>query len=103
MTRSKNSQPTQITHSLESSSRNPINVIIHNGSSVESGGTSICNGVRGGESSKPIADPVGVTGPDENLDAGLDYGGESGEEGAGIYFSHVRYFISEEMKGKEGH
>lgn len=74
MTGSKNSQPTQVPCGLECPSSNSIHIIVSNGSGVESSGTGICNRVCGGEASKPVADPVGVTGPDEDLDAGLNDG-----------------------------
>lgn len=40
--------------------------------------------IRGREPTIPVADPVGVTGPDDGGDAGLDNVGELREEGAGV-------------------
>ena len=41
--------------------------------------------VGGREAAEPVADPVGVAGPDADADAALDDGGEGGEEVAGIW------------------
>lgn len=65
----KYSQPAQIVHVLESSPGNSINSIVSDGLSIELGRTGVCDCVGRVETSEPIANPVGVTGPDENLNA----------------------------------
>ena len=43
----------------------------------------------------PVTDPVCVAGPEEDVDAGVDDGGEGGEEGTGYYiFISISQFSS---------
>jgi hypothetical protein len=72
MTSPKDSQPTQVTNSFEGSSSNTIYIIVCNGSSVESGGASVGDSVGGCETTEPVANPISITSPDEDLNTGLN-------------------------------
>ena len=64
MPRAKNPQPTQIPNALERASRFPINRVATHRFRFESRGAGIGDGFCSGETTEPIAYPVGVTGPD---------------------------------------
>ena len=83
-------QKAKIVHRLERSPLRAINRIRVQRCGIESGRAGVGDGVGGGKTAKPVADPVGVAGPDDDLDAGLDYGGELGEEGAGVCWGQRR-------------
>ncbi len=79
-------QKAKIVHRLECTPLRAIDRIRFQRCGIEGGRAGVGDSVGSGKTAKPIADPVGVAGPDDDLDAGLDYGGELGEEGAGVCF-----------------
>ena len=83
-------QEAKIVHRLERPPLRAINRIWFQRCGIESGRASVGDSVGGGKTAKPVADPVGVAGPDDDLNAGLDYGGELGEEGAGVCWGQRR-------------
>jgi hypothetical protein len=85
MPRPKNSQPAQIPHVLERPTRCPTDRIALHGFARERARPTILDAVGDGEATEPVTDPVGVAGPDQDLDAGLHDGGEGAEEGARIW------------------
>ena len=85
MPRPKNSQPAQIPHVLVRPARRPTDRIALHSFAPECARSTVLNGVGDGETTEPVTDPVGVAGPDQDLDAGLHDGGESAQEGARIW------------------
>ncbi len=77
-------QKAKIIHRLKCPPLRAINRIGFQRCGIEGGRAGVGDGVGGGKTAKPVADPVGIAGPDDDADAGLDDGGELGEEGAGV-------------------
>jgi hypothetical protein len=69
MTGPENPQPAQIPHTLERARRSPTNSITAYRLILKRTLSTISDSIRDSESTKPIADPVCVTGPDEGCDA----------------------------------
>ena len=84
MPRPKNPQKAEIIHRLKSAGRGPVDRVARQRLRRERCLARIGNGVGGREPAEPVADPVGVTGPDDGRDARLDDVGELREEGAGV-------------------
>ena len=84
MPRTKHPQKAQIIHALERAPLGAIDRIRLQRLRCESLRAGVGDGVCGGEAAEPVADPVCVAGPDDDADAGLNDGGEGGEEAAGV-------------------
>ena len=93
-------QKAKIVHRLKRPPLSAINRIRFQRRGIEGGRARIGDRVGGGKTAEPVADPVGVAGPDDDLDAGLNYGGELGEEGAGVCGGTGR--VSAGFKEEEG-
>ena len=93
MPSSKHPQEAEIVHSLESTSLRPIDCVGRQWCGCESGGAGVGDSVGGGETAKPITDPIGVASPHYHADAALDDGGESWEEVAGVVSSGGEFVV----------
>ena len=80
----KDPEKAQIVHRLEGAALGAGDGVGGQRLGGEGRGAGIGDGVCGGEAAEPVADPVGVAGPEDDADAGLDDGGEGGEEVAGV-------------------
>ena len=80
----KHPQKAQVIHALERTTFGAIDRIRLQRLGGKSLRASIGDRVCGVQPAEPIADPVGVAGPEDDADAGLDYCGEGGEEAAGV-------------------
>lgn len=85
MPRRENPQETQIPNRLKRAPLRPRNCIRLQRRSREGACAGVGNHVRGREPAEPVADPVGVAGPDEGREACLHDGAEGGQEGAGVW------------------
>ena len=84
MSGAKDAEEAQIVDRLVGTPLDAIDTVGRQALGGESGGAGIRDGVGGGEAAEPVADPVGVAGPEDDADAALDDGGEGGEEVAGV-------------------
>ena len=84
MSRAKDPQKAKIVHRLERAALRTSHIIRRQLARRELVLAGERNCIRGREPTVPVADPVGVAGPDDGGDAGLDDVGELGEEGAGV-------------------
>lgn len=84
MPRPEDAREAQLAHALESPRLCPAHRVTRQGRRLEGALPAICDGFGGGLVAEPVADPVGVAGPDDGLHALLDHVGELGEEGAGV-------------------
>ena len=84
MPRPKHSQEVEVAHSLKRSSLCSADSIGIQGCGIESRSARVCDRIRGVEITEPIADPISVSSPNNDLDAGFDDVGELGEERAGV-------------------
>lgn len=80
----KHPQEAQVVNRLERTSLRALDRVRRQGFGCEGGGAGVGDGVGGGETTKPVADPIGVPGPEDDTDAALDNGGEGREEVAGV-------------------
>jgi hypothetical protein len=80
----KDSQPAEVVNGLELATGLAADGVVLHGGGAEGGGAGILDGVGDVKTSEPVADPVGVAGPDDGLDTGGDDVGERCEEGTGI-------------------
>lgn len=72
MAGAKDSQPTQVIYRLICPRSSPINGVILHFLCLECTLAVVNNSIRCSEPAEPVADPVGVAGPDEDCDTGLD-------------------------------
>ena len=93
MPRPKDPQKAQIIHTLKRAPLGPINRIRLQRLLRERGRCGVGDGVGGAQAAEPVADPVCVAGPDDDADAGLDDGGEGGEERAGVVAGGGEFFV----------
>jgi hypothetical protein len=84
VTSTKDSQPAQVVHSLELTAGNTIYGVVHNCCASKGGRAGILDAVGNIESTEPVANPVSIAGPDQDLDAGLDNRRESSKEGSRV-------------------
>lgn len=84
MSRAKDPQKAEIVHRLKGAALRASHIIRRQlvGRELVLARKRHC--IRGREAAVPIADPVGVAGPDDGGDAGLDDVGELAQEGAGV-------------------
>lgn len=84
MPRAKDPQKAEIVHRLERAALRTIHVIRRQliRRELVLAGKRHC--IRGREAAVPVADPVGVAGPDDGGDARLDDVGKLAQEGAGV-------------------
>jgi hypothetical protein len=80
----KDPQPAQVVHVLELTASLATDSVVLHGLAAEGRGAGVLDAVGNIEPPKPVADPVGITGPDENLDTRLHDSGESIKEGPSI-------------------
>lgn len=84
MASAEDSQPAQVVHILEFTTGLAINSVVLHGLAAKGRGAGVLDAVGNVKSSEPVADPVRITGPDEDLDARLHDRGESIKEGSRI-------------------
>lgn len=84
MAGAKNPQPAQIVHGLEFTTGVAINSVGLHGGAGKGRRAGVLDPVGNIESTEPVADPVSITGPDEDLDTRLHNCGEGVKEGARI-------------------
>jgi len=82
-------QKRQIPHRLELPLLHAVNRVWRERRALERVLPGVLDCVCGREVAGPVADPVGVAGPDQDCDVGLNDGGEVGEEGAGVWCGWV--------------
>ena len=82
----KHPQEAEVVHRLERASLRPADRVGCQRCGRERRRSGVRDGVGGGEAAEPVADPVGVAGPQDHADAALDDGGEGREEIAGVCF-----------------
>lgn len=80
MSRAKDPQPAEVLNGLELTTGLAADGIILHSSGAEGCGAGVLDGIGNGETTEPIADPVGVTGPDDGPDTGCDDIGERSKE-----------------------
>jgi hypothetical protein len=88
----KDSQPAEVVNGLELATGLAADGVVLHGGGAEGRGAGILDGVGDVKTSEPVADPVGVAGPDDGLDTGGDDVGERCEEGTGIWFRISRRY-----------
>ena len=81
----KHPQEAQVIHRLERASLYAVDRVGRQCLGREGGGARVRDRVGGRETAEPVADPVGVAGPEDHADAALDDGGEGWEEVAGVW------------------
>ena len=79
-------QEAEVVNGLERAALGAGDGVRGQGRGGEGGLAGVGDRVGGGEAAEPVADPVGVAGPEDDADAALDDGGEGGEEVAGVCF-----------------
>ena len=92
----KHPQKAQIVDRLERAALGAVDRVRGQGLGRKGRGAGVGDCVGGREAAEPVADPVGVAGPDDDADAALDDGGEGGEEVAGVWGVLVRAFVEGE-------
>lgn len=80
----KHPQEAQVVDRLDRAALLALDGVGGQGFGREGGGARVGDGVGGGEAAEPVADPVGVAGPEDDADAALDDGREGREEVAGV-------------------
>lgn len=86
MAGAKNPQPAKLAHSLVSAHALAGNRIRLHRRGIERRRARILHRIGDGETAEPVADPVCIAGPEEDLDGGsLEEGIKFGGEGAGIW------------------
>ena len=80
----KHPQEAEIVHGLERAALGAGHGVGRQGLGGEGGGAGEVDRVGGREAAEPVADPVGVAGPEDDADAAADDGAEGGEEVAGV-------------------
>lgn len=81
----KNPQEAEVVDGLERASLCALDRVRRQWCGLEGGCARVGDGVGGGETAKPVADPVGVAGPQDYANAALDDGGEGWEEVTGVW------------------
>ena len=82
----KHPDEAEVARRLERAGLRPVDGVGRQGRGREGGLARVGDGVRGREPAEPVADPVGVAGPQDDADAALHDGGEGREEVAGVCF-----------------
>ena len=82
--RAKHPQEAEIVDALERAPFRAVDRVGCQRRGRERGRAGVRDRVGGREAAEPVADPVGVAGPQDDADAALDDGGEGGEEVAGV-------------------
>jgi hypothetical protein len=72
VTGAKDSQPIEVAYALVLSSRSTIDSVVLDSLGSKFGCAIVVDSVCDGKASKPVADPVGITSPDKNIDTGLN-------------------------------
>ena len=94
----KHPQEAQIVDRLERAALGAVDRVGGQGLGRKGRGAGVGDCVGGREAAEPVADPVGIAGPDDDADAALDDGGEGGEEVAGVWGVLVRAFVERGKK-----
>lgn len=84
MASAKDPQPTEVVYGLELTASFAINSIAFHSLASKCRRSGVLDAISNIKSTKPVADPVSITGPDEDLNTRLDNRGESIQEGTRI-------------------
>jgi hypothetical protein len=88
MAGAKDPQPTQVVHVLELATNRTTHSVVLNSRAGKCRGSRVLDTVGYIETAKPVADPVGIAGPDDDLDARLNNCGESCKKRSRILFAN---------------